>query len=62
VGFCLGIYLFSYRIFIGPVEPTAPIFAAFLFISGFQSSFFAMWFDMEHTRHIERTRRSITPH
>jgi len=61
VGFCLGLYLLSYRIFSGPVEPTGPIFAAFLFISGFQSSFFAMWFDMEHNRHIERTRRSITP-
>ena len=57
VGLVTGLYLLGYRTFVGPVEPTGPIFAAFLFISGLQSSFFAMWFDMEHNRHIERTRR-----
>ena len=53
----MGFYLIIYRLVQGPVEPLMPIFAAFLFISGLQSSFFAMWFDMEHNRHIERVSR-----
>lgn len=53
----MGIYLLVYRIMQGPVEPGMPILTAFLFISGLQSSFFGMWFDMEHNRHIERVSR-----
>jgi glycosyltransferase involved in cell wall biosynthesis len=53
----MGLYLICYRIFQGPVEPLMPIFTAFLFISGLQSAFFGMWFDMEHNRHIVRSGR-----
>ena len=57
IAIIMGIYLIYHRIFVGTVEPLMPIFTAFLFISGLQSSFFAMWFDMEHNRHIERVSR-----
>ncbi len=52
IGFLFGTYLFFYRIFIGPVSSTSALFAAFLFISGLQSLFFAMWFDMDYNRHL----------
>jgi glycosyltransferase involved in cell wall biosynthesis len=50
VGFLFGLYLFFYRILIGPVAETSALFAVFLVISGLQSLFFAMWFDMEYNR------------
>lgn len=49
-GFFLGFYLFCYRIFVGPVEATSTIMAVFLFITGMQSLFFAMWFDMDYNK------------
>ncbi len=53
LGFLFGIYLLYYRIAIGPVSSTSALFAAFLFISGLQSLFFAMWFDMDYNRHLK---------
>jgi len=52
IGFLFGTYLFFYRILVGPVSSTSALFAAFLFISGLQSLFFAMWFDMDYNRHL----------
>jgi hypothetical protein len=49
-GLILGFYLLFYRIFIGPVEATSTIMAVFLFITGMQSLFFAMWFDMDYNK------------
>ena len=51
-GVLLGLYLLGYRLLAGPVMPTSALFAAFLLISGLQSLFFAMWFDMEYNRHL----------
>lgn len=50
LGTLMGTYLFLFRMFSGPVAPTAPLFAAFLFMTGIQSAFFAMWMDMQHGR------------
>ncbi len=49
-GLMFGLYLLAYRIFTGPVEATSTIMAVFLFITGMQSLFFAMWFDMDNNR------------
>jgi glycosyltransferase involved in cell wall biosynthesis len=49
-GSLFGLYLFLFRILYGPVAPTSALFAAFLSISGLQSLFFAMWFDMDYNR------------
>lgn len=49
-GLLLGFYLFCYRIIVGPVEATSTIMAVFLFITGMQSLFFAMWFDMDYNK------------
>lgn len=49
-GLLLGLYLVIYRLFLGTVAPTSALFAVFLFVSGLQSIFFAMWFDMEYNR------------
>jgi glycosyltransferase involved in cell wall biosynthesis len=50
-GVLFGLYLFFYRLFVGPiVAPTSALFAVFLFVTGLQSLFFAMWFDMEYNR------------
>ena len=51
-GVLLGSYLLGYRLFVGQVVATSALFAAFLTISGLQSLFFAMWFDMEYNRHL----------
>lgn len=53
VGLIFGFYLFLYRLLIGPVATTSALFAVFLLISGLQSLFFAMWFDMEYNRHLK---------
>jgi len=50
LGLLFGSYLFFYRLFFGPVAATSALFAAFLLVSGLQSLFFAMWFDMEYNR------------
>jgi hypothetical protein len=50
IGVLFGAYLLIYRIFVGPVAATSALFAAFFAISGLQSLFFAMWFDMEYNK------------
>jgi glycosyltransferase involved in cell wall biosynthesis len=52
-GAVFGLYLMVYRVFVGPVATTSALFAAFLIISGLQSLFFAMWFDMDYNRHLK---------
>jgi len=49
-GTIFGLYLFVLRLTGGRVAATSALFAAFLFISGLQSLFFAMWFDMEYNK------------
>jgi glycosyltransferase involved in cell wall biosynthesis len=51
-GLLFGLYLLGYRFFVGPVSATSALFAVFLFVSGLQSLFFAMWFDMETNRQL----------
>jgi glycosyltransferase involved in cell wall biosynthesis len=53
IGSVLGLYLCLYRLLIGHVSATSALFAAFLFISGLQSLFFAMWFDMEYNKDLK---------
>jgi len=53
IGFAFGCYLLIYRLFIGPVAATSALFAAFFAISGLQSLFFAMWFDMEYNKELK---------
>lgn len=52
-GGILGLYLFVVRILGHGVAATSALFAAFLFISGLQSLFFAMWFDMEYNKSLK---------
>jgi glycosyltransferase involved in cell wall biosynthesis len=52
-GAVFGLYLFFYRLFAGPIAPTSALFAVFLFVTGLQSLFFAMWFDMEYNRDLK---------
>ena len=49
-GTILGLYLLVIRLQGVSVAATSALFAAFLFISGLQSLFFAMWFDMEYNK------------
>jgi glycosyltransferase involved in cell wall biosynthesis len=49
-GFIFGTWLLIVRLFGHPVASTSALFAAFLMISGLQSLFFAMWFDMDVAR------------
>ncbi len=51
-GFIFGLYLLYLRIFHGPVSATSALFSAFLIITGLQSLFFAMWFDMDYNKHL----------
>jgi glycosyltransferase involved in cell wall biosynthesis len=53
VGLISGLYLLYYRLFVGPVVATSALFSVFLFVSGLQSLFFAMWFDMEYNRDLK---------
>ncbi len=53
IGIAFGSYLLLYRIFVGTVAPTSALLAAFLTISGLQSLFFAMWFDMEYNKELK---------
>ncbi|OCC15888.1 glycosyl transferase, group 1 family protein [Dissulfuribacter thermophilus] len=52
-GFLFGLYLIGHRLMVGPVNETSALFAAFLFISGLQSLFFAMWFDMDYNKELK---------
>ena len=52
-GVVFGLYLLYHRIFVGPVVATSVLFAVFLFVSGLQSLFFAMWFDMEYNKDLK---------
>ncbi|MBN1572473.1 MAG: glycosyltransferase family 2 protein [Deltaproteobacteria bacterium] len=58
-GSLFGLYLIVIRVLglMGFVDygvaPTSALFAAFLFISGLQSLFFAMWFDMEYNKSLK---------
>jgi len=54
LGLIFGIYLLFKRMIFGPVVATSALFAAFLFITGLQSLFFAMWMDMEDNRIFEK--------
>jgi glycosyltransferase involved in cell wall biosynthesis len=54
LGLIFGLYLFFIRILVGPIAATSALFAVFLFISGLQSLFFAMWFDMESNKDLKR--------
>ena len=49
-GTVFGLYLLVIRLQGISVVATSALFAAFLFISGLQSLFFAMWFDMEYNK------------
>jgi glycosyltransferase involved in cell wall biosynthesis len=53
IGFLFGCYLLIYRLFVGTVAATSALFAAFFAISGLQSLFFAMWFDMEYNKELK---------
>jgi glycosyltransferase involved in cell wall biosynthesis len=53
IGVGFGLYLVIYRLFVGPVAATSALFAAFFAISGLQSLFFAMWFDMEYNKELK---------
>ena len=50
-GLLIGLYVVIRSIF-GFVGDNTPLFAAFLTIMGWQSVLFAMWFDMEHNKHL----------
>jgi len=53
IGVIFGCYLLISRILIGSVAATSALFAAFFTISGLQSLFFAMWFDMEYNKELK---------
>ncbi|BHH82927.1 glycosyltransferase family 2 protein [Desulforhopalus sp. 52FAK] len=53
IGFVLGLYLLLVRFMGAGVAPTSALFSAFLIISGLQSLFFAMWFDMEYNKNLQ---------
>ncbi len=52
-GLLLGFYLLTLRLVGYAVTPVSALFSAFLIISGLQSLFFAMWFDMEYNKHLK---------
>jgi hypothetical protein len=37
---------------VGPVAETSALFAVFMFVTGMQSLFFAMWFDMNYNQEL----------
>ena len=49
-GLLSGLYFLCYRLLVGPVAATSALFSVFLFVSGLQSLFFAMWFDMDYNK------------
>jgi len=52
LGGMLGLYLVVLRLSGSAVTVTSALFSAFLVISGLQSLFFAMWFDMEYNKNL----------
>lgn len=52
-GMLLGLYLLLLRAFSGPVAGTSALFAALMVITGLQFLLFAMWFDMDHNKHLK---------
>jgi len=50
LGILSGLYMAYLRIFIGPITPGSMILPVFLIITGLQTIFFAMLFDMEATK------------
>jgi len=53
-GLLFGHYLIFLRLVLGDsVAATSALFASFLFISGLQSLFFAMWFDMDYNKNLK---------
>ncbi len=56
-GFWLGVYETYYRVFTSHTIPAATIvLVALLIITGLQSLFFAMWFDMEYNKQMLQNR------
>jgi glycosyltransferase involved in cell wall biosynthesis len=53
IGVAFGVYLLIWRMFFGSVAATSALFSAFFTISGLQSLFFAMWFDMEYNKDLK---------
>jgi len=53
IGWVLGLFLFILRVTSGPVAATSTIVAIFLIITGMQSLFFAMWFDMDSNKSLK---------
>jgi glycosyltransferase involved in cell wall biosynthesis len=53
IGVGFGLYLLIYRMMTGPVAATSALFSSFFTISGLQSLFFAMWFDMEYNKELK---------
>lgn len=54
LGFAFGVYLVIHRIIAGPVSETSALFAVLFFLFGTQSLFFAMWFDMDTNKDLQR--------
>ncbi|MEA3326169.1 MAG: glycosyltransferase family 2 protein [Chloroflexota bacterium] len=52
IGWLFGLALFIFRLVSGPVAATSSILALFLIITGLQSLFFAMWFDMDSNKYL----------
>jgi glycosyltransferase involved in cell wall biosynthesis len=52
-GLFFGLYLVLHRLFVGAIAVTSALFAVFLFVTGLQSVFFAMWFDMDYNRELK---------
>ncbi|MGI6741931.1 MAG: glycosyltransferase family 2 protein [Brevefilum sp.] len=52
-GWLFGLYLLYIRLRVGPVAATSSIAAMFLIITGLQSLFFAMWFDMDSNKYLK---------
>jgi len=53
IGTLYGLFMFSYRLFVGRVAATSALFAALLIIAGLQFLLFAMWFDMEYNKDLK---------
>jgi hypothetical protein len=53
IGWLLGLFLLYLRLTSGPVAATSTIAAIFLIITGMQSLFFAMWFDMDANKELK---------
>ena len=53
IGWLMGIYLLIYRLTAGRVAATSTIAVIFLIITGMQSLFFAMWFDMDSNKNLK---------